>query len=173
MEHDPKLTIPSSLWRELISELHRRTGERHESGAFLLGHSTERGRRVEQVVYYDDLDPLAYRTDAVVMHAASFGTLWDRCKLSGLSVVADIHVHPRAAFQSHADRKNPMIAVTGHLALIVPNFACPPVALKNLGFFEYRGSHRWRSLGGPQIRRFLQIDSQEDSHDRNRSHCYR
>lgn len=159
MEHDPKFTIPLSSWRELLSELHRRADGRRESGAFLLGHSTERGQRVEQVLYYDDLDPYACRTGAVVMHAASFGTLWDRCKSSGLSVVADIHVHPRAAFQSRADRKNPMIAVTGHLALIVPNFACPPVALKSLGFFEYLGSHRWRSLGGPQIRRFLRIAS--------------
>ena len=158
VELDPKLTIPLFLWRELLSELRRRTGKRHESGAFLLGHSTEQGRRVEQVVYYDDLDSHAYRTGVVVMHAASFGMLWDRCKSSGLSVVADIHVHPRAAFQSRTDRKNPMIAVTGHLALIVPNFARPPVALKSLGFFEYRGSHRWRSLGGSQIRRFLRIE---------------
>ena len=158
VEHDPKLTIPLTLWRKLFRELHHRTGERHESGAFLLGHLTKRGRQVEEVVYYDDLDPHAYRTGVVVMHAASFGMLWDRCKSSGLSVVADIHVHPRAAFQSRADRKNPMIAVTGHLALIVPNFARPPVALKSLGFFEYRGSHRWRSLGGPQIRRFLRIE---------------
>ena len=157
VEHDPILTISMTLWRELLSELHHRTGEHHESGAFLLGHSTERGRRVEQVVYYDDFDPQVYRTGVVVMHAASFGMLWDRCKSSGLSVVADIHVHQRAAFQSRADRKNPMIAVTGHLALIVPNFARPPVALKSLGFFEYLGNHCWRSLGGPQIQRFLRI----------------
>ena len=157
VENDPKLTIPLSLWWELLSELHRRTRRRHESGAFLLGHSTERGRRVERVVYYDDLDPHAYRTGVVVMYAASFGMLWDQCKSSGLSIVADIHVHPGAAFQSHADRKNPMIGVTGHLALIVPNFAHPPVVLESLGFFEYRGNHRWRSLGGSQIRRFLQM----------------
>ena len=157
MEHDPKLTIPLTLWRELLRELHHQTGEHHESGAFLLGYLTKRGRQVEEVVYYDDLDPHAYRTGVVVMHAASFGMLWDRCKSSGLSVVADIHVHPRAAFQSRADRKNPMIAVAGHLALIVPNFARPPVALKSLGFFEYRGSHRWRTLGGSQIRCFLRI----------------
>ena len=157
MEHDPKLTIPSLLWQELINELHRRTDERHESGAFLLGHSSNCGRWVNQVVYYDDLDPHAYRTGVVVMRAASFGMLWDRCKSSGLSVVADVHVHPKAAFQSRADRENPMIAVSGHLALIVPNFARPPVVPKSLGFFEYQGGHRWRSLGGRQIKRFFRI----------------
>ena len=159
MQHDPNLTIPSALWQALLSELHRRTGECHESGAFLLGHSSEHGRRVEQLIYYDDLDPHAYRTGIVVMHAASFGMLWDRCQSSGLSVVADVHVHPKAAFQSRADRRNPMIAVSGHLALIVPNFARPPVTLESLGFFEYQGRHRWRSLGGPCISRFLRISS--------------
>ena len=100
MEPESKLTIPAALWMVLLGELHRRTGERHESGAFLVGHSDEEGRRVMEAIYYDDLDSDAYRTGIVVMHAASFGLLWDRCRSSGLSVVADVHVHPRAAFQS-------------------------------------------------------------------------
>ena len=157
MEREPRLTIPSVFWERLLWELRRRTEERHESGAFLLGHPGEEGRRVTDVVFYDDLDPNAYRTGIVVMHASSFGALWDRCRSSGLSVVADIHVHPRAAFQSRADRKNPMIATAGHLALVVPNLARPPVVLEKLGFYEYRGSHRWRSLGGSKISRSLRI----------------
>ena len=158
MERDPKLTIPSPLWRELLSELHHRTDGCHESGAFLLGHNSECGRQVEQIVYYDDLDLHAYRTGVVVLHASSFGLLWDRCQSSDHTVVADIHVHPKRALQSHFDRKNPMIAVTGHLALIVPNFARPPIELARLGFYEYRGNHNWRSLGGPKITRYLRID---------------
>ena len=159
MQHDPELIIQSSLWQALLGELHRRTGERQESGAFLLGQSTERDRKVEQVVYYDDLDPQACRAGAVVIHAASFGRLWDLCRSSGLTVVADIHVHPREAFQSLSDRENPMIGVPGHLALIVPFFARAPVALERLGYFEYRGNHRWRNLGGLKINQHLHIIS--------------
>ena len=157
MEREPRLTIPRAFWDGLLWELHRRTEDRRESGAFLLGHPGEEGRWVADAVFYDDLDPNAYRTGIVVMHASSFGALWDRCRSRGLSVVADIHVHPRAAFQSRADRRNPMIATGGHLALIVPNFARPPVVLEELGFYEYRGSHRWRSLGGSKISRSLRI----------------
>lgn len=157
MGSDPSLYIPTALWETLLVELHHRTGERHESGAFLLGHSSEGCRRVVEAVYYDDLDSEAYRSGIVVMHAASFGLLWDRCQSTGLTVVADVHVHPRSAHQSRADRQNPMVAKSGHLALILPNFARPPVVLEELGFFEYRGSHRWRSLEGPQITRFLRI----------------
>lgn len=157
MQHDPKLIVQWPSWQTLLGELRRRTDERQESGAFLLGQATELGREVEQVVYYDDLDPHACRAGAVVIHAASFGRLWDLCRSSGLTIVADIHVHPREAFQSVSDRENPMIGVPGHLALIVPFFARSPVALESLGFFEYRGSHRWRNLGGAKINQHLRI----------------
>ena len=73
MEYDPKLTISSPLWRELLTELHRRTSERHESGAFLLGQNSGCERQVEKIVYYDDIDLQAYQTGVVVLHASSFG----------------------------------------------------------------------------------------------------
>jgi hypothetical protein len=140
-----------------LSELEGRTETCHESGAFLLGHARDHGREVEQIVYYDDLDPNAYDSGVVVLHAASFGKLWDLCRTCKLSVIADIHVHPEEAWQSLADRNNPMIAQRGHLALIVPDFARKPLHLDSLGFFEYLGEHRWRNLSGKRIRRFLHI----------------
>jgi proteasome lid subunit RPN8/RPN11 len=158
VSHEPLLKINPAMWRTLLEELHHRTGEVHESGAFLLGCADAAGRTVTKVLYYDELDPHAYRTGVVVMHAASFGPLWDICRANNLSVVADIHVHPKGAWQSRADRENPMIAKRGHLALIVPWFARPPVLIEELGFFEYRGAHKWRDLGGPEIARHLRTD---------------
>lgn len=161
MQHEPILRIPLPKWQALLGELYRRTGGIHESGAFLLGQMTEHGRDVKHVVYYDDLDSRAYCTGVVVMHGASFGPLWALCRSRKLSVVADIHVHPQGAWQSIADRDNPMIAQRGHLALIVPNFARPPVRLEKLGFFEYHGSRRWRDLSGRYIARHLHILNQK------------
>src|SRR5690349_20727837 len=155
--HNPKLTVQVRLWEELLADLHRRTQGYHESGAFLLGRTEGTGRRIERIVYYDDLDRNAYQTGVVVMHAASFGPLWDLCRTSGLSVVADVHVHGKGAWQSRADRENPMIALAGHLALIVSNFAQAPVLPEMLGFYEYLGAHRWRNLSGESIGRFLSI----------------
>lgn len=158
MRRKPHLTLSGPLWKDLISGLHRRTQGYHESGAFLLGRVSEAGRRAERIVYYDDLDPHAYRTGVVVLHAASFGPLWDLCRVNGLSVVADIHVHPKGAGQSLADRNNPMIAQAGHLALIMPRFACPPFLPESLGFYEYLGGHRWRNFSGRRITRHLHIE---------------
>jgi len=161
VQRDPTLRIQETKWQALLGELHRRTRGVHESGAFLLGYVADGSRSVEHIIYYDDLDPQAYRTGVVVMHGASFGSLWEFCRSRELSVVADIHVHPKGAWQSIADRDNPMIAQRGHLALIVPYFAHPPVRFETLGFFEYHGSHRWRALGGRHIARHLHIVNAE------------
>lgn len=157
MQPDLRLTLSSPLWADLLRELHRRTEGSHESGAFLLGRSVNATRTVHQIVFYDDLDPTAYRTGICILEAPSFGQLWSRCRASELSVVADVHVHPKGAGQSRADRMNPMIARTGHLAIIVPYFATPPVRLSTLGLYHYEGSHQWRDLGGPQIGTYLRI----------------
>jgi len=61
-----------------------------------------------------------------------------------LTVIADVHTHPGAARQSEADRTNPMVARAGHVAIIVPRYACPPVIGSQLGIYEYRGGHAWQ-----------------------------
>lgn len=146
-----RLLIKRSLLGTLLGELHLRTQGVHESGAFMLGAMGADGRQVEEILYYDDLDPQAYRTGVVILHADSFGRLWETCRAKGLQVVADVHVHQYGAGQSIADRTNPMIALSGHLAMILPNFAVSPIAAEQVGFYEYLGSHRWRSLGGRML----------------------
>ncbi|WP_425410079.1 hypothetical protein [Hyphococcus sp.] len=158
MPHNPLLYMPCALWARALDELHFRTeGKSHESGAFLLGRNAPEGRIVEDVVYYDDLDPNAYSSGVVVLHADSFSRLWKLCGERRQTVVADIHVHPRGAGQSRADRNNPMIARKGHLAIIVPDFADPPVSLQRIGFYQYLGQHQWRSFSGEQIERYLTL----------------
>jgi hypothetical protein len=155
---DPTLRIRRSLWLGLGAELHGRTEGRHESGAFLLGKRVGAERDATAVIYYDDLDPRAYDTGVCVLRADAFGRLWDRCAEMSLAVVADAHVHPRGAWQSLSDRANPMIARPGHLALILPLMARPPVRRWSVGLYEYLGDHRWRSHGGRHVSRVLKIE---------------
>lgn len=157
MQPDPGLAFPGETWSRLIGELHRRTEGSHESGSFLLGESRGDDRIVRELLYYEELDPQAYTTGICILHADAFGRLWDRCGATGLSVVGDVHVHGLGAGQSSADRENPMIARAGHLALILPYMARPPVRLSSVGIYEYLGSHRWRSHGGRGCDRVLKI----------------
>jgi proteasome lid subunit RPN8/RPN11 len=143
-----RLHIARRLWLGLMTELHRRSENRHEAGAFLLGRRTADRREVQSIVYYDDLDPHAYDSGVCILEADSFDLLWDRCDAAGLTVVADVHLHGGVAKQSSSDRDNPMVARAGHLALIVPRFARGPVWRHQLGLYEYKGAHRWTDFSG-------------------------
>lgn len=159
MSLEPCLNFAADLWRTLVGELHRRTASVHESGAFLLGTHDGTLRRVREIVYYDDLDRRAYDTGVVVLHGDAFARLWDVCAARSLPVVGDVHVHALGAGQSRADRENPMIARPGHLALILPRFARPPIRPWTIGIYEYLGDHQWQSHGGCSAARVLDIAS--------------
>lgn len=154
---DPELHMPAALWVGLLGELAERTGGRHESGAFLLGRIDGRRRHVRSIIYYDDLDPQAYASGVVILHAAAFGPLWDACRAQQLQVVADVHVHPGSAHQSRADQEHPMIAQALHLAMILPDMARGPIRPDRIGLYQYRGRHRWRDLGHGRLARHLKI----------------
>jgi len=152
---DHRLCCSSRHWRGLVAELDRRGQRTHEAGAFLLG-TTHAGRReVEQIVFYDELDPRAYATGVCVLHADAFAKLWAICRERGLSVVADVHTHPGAGFQSDSDRTNPMVARKGHIALIVPDFGRWPINPKRMGIYEYEGEHAWLDHSPTRAPHFL------------------
>lgn len=140
-----------------MEELFKRSKGRHESGCFILGTVDGEERVARRAIYYDDLESSAYSSGVCILHGDAFAKLWEVCRAEKLTVVADIHTHVNAAFQSEADRTNPMIARTGHLAIIVPNCAGGWVWRHHLGLFRYEGDHRWTNLSGWQARTFLQI----------------
>jgi proteasome lid subunit RPN8/RPN11 len=146
------------LWQRLVAKLRERgRSAGRESGAFLLGYRSQGRARIVDFVLYDDLDPHALATGIVRFDGRYFGALWDICKHRGLSVVADVHVHPGASCQSGSDREHPMISRAGHVALILPDFARPPVRAKGIGIYRYLGGKRWDAVPPAARRAFLHI----------------
>lgn len=127
-------------WRGLLGELQRRGDGCRESGAFLLAAST--GDRVEQVVYYDDLDAHCL-TGGISFSTTGFTALWRICEERALRVVADVHTHPSTwVQQSEIDATNPMMARVGHVAMIVPYYGLA-FGVEECGVHIYVGSRRW------------------------------
>ncbi|MFP5232689.1 MAG: hypothetical protein ACLGQX_08660 [Acidobacteriota bacterium] len=143
-----RLTCPKHMWSQILAELARRGEGCHEAGVFLLGRERGGRREVQDVVFYDDLDPEAYATGVCVLHGDAFAKLWATCRKKKMTVVADAHTHPGEAFQSSSDKANPMVARPGHIAIIIPDYARLPIRLRQLGIYEYCGQHEWiaRSL---------------------------
>lgn len=139
----PEVLCSGSVWRSGVEELRRRAGGRRESGAFLLG-AKGKVRRIEEFVFYDDIDPEALRTGIVEIDGRRLGDLWAHCGRTGRDVVADVHVHPGAFDQSESDRANPIIAEIGHIAIILPHFAGRATYPGRIGVYEHLGSRQWR-----------------------------
>lgn len=153
----PELTIPARLWIELLAGLRARGRDVRESGAFLLG-PTGNPRRVSAIVFYDEIDPRAFDTGIIVIDGAYMADLWGICRRSKLAVIADVHTHPGAAWQSESDRRHPMIAQVGHIAMILPDFAAEPVRHQAIGIYRYRGGFEWDRLTSRLLRPALSIE---------------
>ena len=50
-----------------------------------------------------------------------------------------------------------MVARSGHVAIIVPNFAAWPISPNQFCVFEYRGEHEWVDRSPPRSRGFFYI----------------
>jgi proteasome lid subunit RPN8/RPN11 len=146
------------LWRKLLTGLRSRgNGYHRESGAFLFGRRQKGRARIVSFTLYDDIDPKCLDTGIVRFDGRHFGTLWDMCKKKGLVIVADVHTHPAGTSQSDSDRAHPMIARSGHLALILPRFAAAPFSRSEIGVYRYEGSANWHAIPVSERRRFLHI----------------
>lgn len=154
---DRQISCSVWLWRQGLMELRRRGKNRHESGAFLLGHKRENKRKIARFIYYDDLDPHCLDTGIVVLDGSVFGKLWKICRDMDMEVVADVHTHPGLPFQSYTDQSNPMIGVPGHIAIIVPNLARRITGAAKLGIYQYLGDHRWQAHLKKAASRFFYI----------------
>lgn len=142
----PKVKIPKDMWNSLIKELKLRGKKNRESGAFLLSDVSD--NRVKEYICFDDLDPHCLDEGYINFNGDGFIPLWKYCAEQKLKVICDVHTHPgRRTNQSILDQNNPMIAIAGHVALIVPNFACNQNQLLNgVGIFEYVGNFNWNSF---------------------------
>lgn len=153
-----RLSCSRFVWNRLIAGLRERGLNRsRESGAFLLGHRRHGRTRIVSFVLYDDLDPHCLDAGIVRFDGRYFGALWDLCQRRGVSVVADVHVHPGGARQSESDRENPMISRAGHIAVILPRFAAPPIRRLEMGIYLYEGGKQWRPVSPGKRRAFFHI----------------
>lgn len=147
---DNGLRISWPRWWRLVRELRRRGGGRRESGGFLLGHRRLGSGTVTAFVFYDDIDPDALSRGHVHLAGEALNKVWDRCAATGLEVLADVHTHPGGSGQSESDQAYPMIAIKGHTALIIPNFARSMLNLRGVGVYRHLGARKWISL--PSLR---------------------
>lgn len=141
----------------MTADLRHRGGGIRESGAFLLGRISGGTRYVEAWIPYDELDPDAFARGYVRVSTAAFTRLWQACSELNLTVVGDVHTHPRGPGQSRSDKANPMISLVGHIALIIPHYAIEIVSAGDVSVNVYQGSKKWDCFIGREAQHRLRI----------------
>jgi proteasome lid subunit RPN8/RPN11 len=154
------LEFPSDIWSDLINHLRKQSAGVRESGAFLLGRKSGNTKNVTGFLPYEQLQADSLHDDYVTLEGASFAKLWDICRRQGLSVVADVHTHRFGAQQSRSDRTNPMVALSGHVAFIVPRFAQGVIQLRELGMYVYQGNHQWSTYTNRDVERLVHFSGE-------------
>jgi hypothetical protein len=150
------LTIHTTLFADLLTQLARRGDGVRESGAFLLAadgsDSTAEGwTAVTSFALYDDLDPRSL-TGGITFHAEGYTALAATCRRDHLRVVGDVHTHPHVwVGQSRTDATHPMSALPRHIALIVPRYATGDITIQDLGAHLHLGGGRWQSYHGEEV----------------------
>jgi len=152
-----KLRIPKVLWVALVTHLRVRGERIAESGAFILGTETKGLREASRFVPYEALDPDSEHGGHLTMSPDGYAKLWKICEQGKLTVVADVHTHPMGSRQSSIDMRSPMIALPGHFALIVGNFAQGQIKARDIGVHIYLGGHKWDAYYGVSHSKYLEI----------------
>ncbi|CPH74439.1 hypothetical protein [Burkholderia pseudomallei] len=151
------LEFQPGVWTDLLADLRARGKGRRESGAFLLGSETESVRSVARWVSYEDLDPKSKMHSIIKLDTTAFPKLWDLCAKLELQVMADVHTHPGRPIQSRSDQAFPMLAMAGHIALIVPQFAAANVTTSDVSLNVFLGRGAWRSFYGAQAASLIRL----------------
>lgn len=141
-----RLEFAPGIWSALMEDLRRRGRGRRESGAFLFAEVDRGDRIVRTWLPYDVLAPESLAYDYVRLESDVFSHLWVWCEEHRVEVVADVHTHPLGPKQSVSDRAHPMVALRGHVALIVPRFAQLNPRPADCSFNVYLGDQRWASF---------------------------
>ena len=160
----PGVIISAGIYTAVLAELARRGEGRREAGAFLLADVDDVARdagapRIVAAAYYDDLDPHCL-TGGITFTATGYTALNALCKQQRLRVVADMHTHPRDwVGQSDLDAAHPMVALPGHIAMIVPRYATGEISVEQIGVHVLGSDTTWQSYFDAEIADIVHVET--------------
>lgn len=137
-----KLQVSMRVLQDTLDILHRAGAREHEGIVLWLGH---RGRDLSPVkLAYEPI----HTADIDYFHIPPEGmrALMKQLGDHDVSVLAQVHTHPGAAFHSEADDKWAIVRHKGALSLVLPNFARnirPVNFLPHAAVFSLTAANEW------------------------------
>lgn len=75
-----------------------------------------------------------------------------------MRLIAQVHSHPTDAYHSETDDDYAIIAETGGLSIVVPDFARSPFDVARIAAYRLSGSGRWDALSTQEVRSLIDLE---------------
>jgi hypothetical protein len=75
------------------------------------------------------------------------------------TLIAQLHTHPGKAYHSEMDDRYPIMATSGGLSIVIPDFAFSDFYLEDWAVYRLLPSKNWTALTTSEIQSLLQIQS--------------
>ncbi len=145
--------VPSTVLDVTREHLRWRGSEGHE-GALCWAGIVKEGLAIVTTA----LPFVASGEWGVHIPAEQTGLLYAHCHARGLTLLAQVHSHPRNAFHSTVDEQLPHSAEPGFLSIVVPNFGrCSYSNFSSWAVFEQLRYEIWREWGNGEKRERLRV----------------
>lgn len=86
-------------------------------------------------------DGLLYSVDGDELHLINVWLYKNK-----MTLLAQIHTHPGAAYHSKTDDDYPIMATLGGLSIVIPDFADSPFNIDNCAVYRLDGQLEWKGL---------------------------
>ena len=152
-----QIVVPMAAVTTIQAHLRERGRKGVEGVALWAGRREGRHYQVLEAVIpeqtaYQTGSGLLYRVEGDELHRIN---LWLR--EHGLTLIAQVHSHPGAAYHSTTDDEYPIVTKTGSLSIVVPNFAARSFNLNDCAVFRLLPPRGWVQLSATGVHALIRI----------------
>lgn len=152
-----KVNLPLQCVTEVYKHLRYMGREQLEGVALLVGRSND--------AVFDIMATIipaqnSYQLESGLLYSVPGEELFRINKLlyeNQLTLIAQVHSHPGAAYHSDTDDAYPIVTVQGGLSIVVPNFGYDAFDLDDWAVYRLSDKNEWKVLGEDEVRELIKV----------------
>lgn len=153
-----RIHIKNSLILDSFELLHSAGQRGYEAVALFAGFEAGKSFQVEKVIFpkqygYNLDQGLMYSVNGEELHRINVWLYENK-----MSLIAQIHSHPREAYHSEMDDRFPIVDTYGGISIVVPNFASEIFSLKDCAIYRLSLNKTWDELKLTEIETLFRIE---------------
>lgn len=152
-----RFIVPSSMVSEIWRHLRDAGRHRCEGVGFWAGVIQDRTAEVRAVFVPGQTTGHFDNGLAVVISGEELFRMNVALHQHGLTLFAQIHSHPGAAYHSSTDDELSVVTQIGSLSLVVPNFANEPFSLESVAAYRLSDAGTWDQVDHSRLKALIQI----------------